>query len=43
MGPPQTAPTGIDSPKRNKAKIDANTGSPKGTEETAVGPIYLTA
>ena len=34
---------GIASPNNNNANIDAIIGSPKGTEDTAVGVIYLTA
>jgi hypothetical protein len=34
---------GIVSPNNNNANIDAIIGSPRGTEDTAVGVIYFTA
>ena len=43
MGPPKRAPNGMASPNNNNANKDAIMGSPRGTEDTAVGVIYLTA
>ena len=42
-GPPKRAPMGIASPNNNNPNKDAIIGSPRGTEDTAVGVIYFTA